>query len=74
MSKYAVSRFINGICLNPKEFLLEGEDPDGDVKLFDSEDEAKEFLSTQGMTLEEINDSIDEGYLFIEPYEEQEVE
>ena len=36
-----VARPINGICLNPDEYLL---DEDGKLKLFKDEEEAKNFL------------------------------
>ena len=57
---YVISQFINGICLNDKEFVLDG--PDGDIKKFDTEDEAKTFLIENGRCEEDL----DEGSIMID--------
>ena len=36
-----VYRYINGVCLNPREYLL---DEQGDVLDFESESQAREFM------------------------------
>jgi len=46
--KIKVGRHINGITLNGYEYLLTEED--GDIMLFDSEEQAKQFLLKQGET------------------------
>ena len=42
-----VGRHINGITLNPLEYLL---DNDGNVMEFENEDAAKAFLKEKGLT------------------------
>ncbi len=52
MSKVVVARPVNGITLNDElEFLL---DDNGEVKTFDSEKEARTFLTTAGVDPEEL--------------------
>ena len=46
-----VARPINGICLNPDEYLL---DVKGKIKLFRTEETAKNFLKKKGVTEEEM--------------------
>lgn len=46
-----ISRPINGICLNPDEYLL---DDDGKLKLFKDEEEAKNFLLENGALEEDL--------------------
>lgn len=55
-AKYGLGRSINGISLNGQEFVLDG--PEGDVKEFDSKEEAKQFLFSQGATQADFDDSI----------------
>jgi len=40
-----VGRHINGITINPLEFILNG---DGTEKTFENEDVAKDFLKSKG--------------------------
>ena len=54
-----IGRFENGICLNQLEYLLE--DKDGDVKLFASKNEAKDFLRSAGITNE---DSLEDCFVY----------
>ena len=52
MSKVAVARPIDGITLNSEmEFLL---DDSGEVRVFDSEEQAKVFLIAAGVGSEEL--------------------
>jgi len=52
MSKAVVARPINGITLNGElEFLL---DDDGEVRMFDSPEQAKSFLASAGVKPEEL--------------------
>ena len=46
-----ISRPINGICLNPDEYLL---DEEGKIKLFESESSARSWLADNGATEEEM--------------------
>jgi hypothetical protein len=46
-----VGRHINGITINPLEYLL---DDEGNEMLFDSEESAEEYLRLAGMTEDEI--------------------
>lgn len=46
-----VGRHINGITLNPLEWLL---DDKGNEKTFESEEQARKFLLDEGMTEEEL--------------------
>jgi len=62
MEKYSISRFINGITLNPKEYIL---DDDGEVRLF-SKSEALEL-----MDYGTIEDAWDDG-IYIELEKEME--
>ena len=52
MNKVVVARPVNGITLNDElEFLL---DDNGEVKTFDSEEEAQTFLIAAGVGLDEL--------------------
>lgn len=52
MSEIVVARPVNGITLNHElEFLL---DDNGEVRTFDSEEEARTFLIAAGVDLEEL--------------------
>ena len=66
---YAISMFINGICLNPKEFVLDG--PDGDVMLFEKPADALEYLRSVWKDMPKDASDIDEYGIFIEPYGEE---
>ena len=46
-----VARPINGICLNPDEYLL---DEEGKIKLFESESSARSWLADNGVNEEEM--------------------
>ncbi len=46
-----ISRPIEGICLNPDEYLL---DEEGKIKLFESESSARSWLADNGVTEEEM--------------------
>lgn len=54
-AKYALGRFINGICLNPLEFAL---DDDGNILEFDSPEAVKAFAVERGAHPDEFDDSI----------------
>lgn len=51
MKRIAVGRHINGITINPLEYLL---DDEGDLMTFESEEKAKEFLAEKGYTEEDM--------------------
>ena len=52
MGRVAVARPVNGITLNSEwEFLL---DDNGEVRLFDSEEQARRFLAAAGIEPEEL--------------------
>lgn len=51
MNGIVVGRHIDGITLNPLEYLL---DEDGEKIIFASEDAAKEYLAEKGVTEEEM--------------------
>ena len=46
-----IGRHIEGITINPLEYLL---DDNGKIMLFGCEEEAKEFLSSHGITEDEM--------------------
>lgn len=50
--KTIVGRHINGITINPLEYVLESED--GDIKEFDSEEDAIKFLLNVGADEEDL--------------------
>jgi hypothetical protein len=50
--KVKVGRHIEGISLNPLEYVLDG--PDGEIKWFESKEAAVEFLKTAGATDDDI--------------------
>ena len=66
MTQYAISMFEEGICLNPREYVLDA--PDGDVKLFDSIVAASVYLRSHWEDMPESIDDLDEYGVFIEPY------
>ena len=52
MSKVVVARPIDGITINTKlEFLL---DDDGEVRIFDNQEQARKFLTDAGIEPEEL--------------------
>lgn len=59
---FVVARPIEGITINGLEFLL---DDEGEMLLFESKDEAKQFLTEHGETLN--SEEMDEAYVFIDP-------
>ncbi len=56
-----VGRHINGICLNPLEYLL---DETGDIKKFVDEAAAKMFLKEQGYKDEDIEWFVFKTFIF----------
>ena len=61
MKGVIVGRHINGITINPLEYLLQD---DGNLMVFANEEVAKQFLYDSGFTNEDIE------YLVFEEYEE----
>ena len=59
---YTISRFINGICLNEKEFVLDDND---EVKLFEL-DEALELMGYQSV------EDAEDDWVFIEKADQKE--
>lgn len=55
MNGFVVAKHINNIALNDFEYLL---DKDGEIMVFESREEAQEFLKSTGYTDEEIAESI----------------
>ena len=51
MKKIVVGRHVNGITINPLEYLL---DDEGDLMTFESEEKAKEFLAEKGFSEEDM--------------------
>ena len=59
---YAIFRFINGICLNPKEYVLNDNDT---VKEFRTQEDALEFAGyddidageCEGIYIEDLNEA-----------------
>ena len=68
---YAISKFINDICLNPKEFVLDAPEPDGDVMLFEKPEDAFAFLQSVWEECPKDASHIYEYGIFIEPYGEE---
>jgi hypothetical protein len=65
MEKFVIFRHEEGICLNPREYLLDAPEPEGEWMTFESRQEAKEFLLSSGFD----EDQIDNG-VYIESLEE----
>lgn len=65
--EYAISRYINGVRLNEKEFAL---DEEHNVRLFDSFQAAKDFLLTRLVDCSEkdLQEDLDSGAIQIEIY------
>jgi hypothetical protein len=57
-----ITRFIEGITLNPKEYIL---DDNNEVMQFDDEESARAFLLNHGVPEEVIGNGI-----YIEDYDE----
>ena len=55
MKRFLISRFINGVILNPKEFVLTRT---GKVKWFKTKENAEKFLVKAGIKKEAIGDGI----------------
>ena len=68
-ASFAISMFEEGICLNPKEYVLDG--PDGDVMLFKGVGDAIAYLRSTWEDMPEDADDLDEYGIFIEPYGEE---
>lgn len=51
MKGVAVGRHIDGITINPLEYLL---DDEGELIVFESEESAKDFLKGKGFTDDDI--------------------
>lgn len=66
---FVISRFINGITLNPKEYILTEEN--GEVAQFETENDAFLFLKNSGAEIESIDGLWDSYGMQIE-WEEQE--
>ncbi len=69
MTQYAISMHPEGICLNEREYVLESDHPNADVKLFDSASKAETWLRKHWDDMPENPEDIDEYGVFIEPYE-----
>lgn len=55
-----IGRFINGICLNPLEYLLDKPEDEGGVPMeFESVEKAKEFLFSQVDDAEAMQEDLD---------------
>ena len=66
---FVISRFINGITLNPKEYIITEES--GDVAQFETENDAFLFLKKNGAEIESIDELWDSYGLQIEWEEEE---
>ncbi|MBA7624543.1 hypothetical protein ES703_31952 [subsurface metagenome] len=55
MQRFLIWRFINGVVLNPKEFVLTRT---GRVKWFKNKENAEKFLLKAGVKREAIGDGI----------------
>lgn len=67
MNKVLIARHINGICLNDREYVLDG--PEGKPMEFSSTEEATTFLFDKGVTQEDL----DNGCIFFVDAETKEV-
>ena len=63
--KYVIERPINGISLNGNEQML---DHFGNIALFDSEEEAKQYIVGLGNTIEIVEDDLDNCAILINEY------
>ena len=57
-----IGRYINGITLNPLEYILTNSDKDSPVKQFESEEVARDYLSENGVLDEDMEDFEFEPY------------
>jgi len=55
---FVISRFINGICLNDKEYVLDA--PEGNVMKFKTYEDAVEFLTDNGVKIGPDTDIFEE--------------
>ena len=69
VERYAISKYQEGICLNPREYVLDS--PDGNVMLFETHGQAASHLRKHWEDMPENLDDLDEYGIFIEPYKEQ---
>ena len=69
MTQYAISQHEEGICLNPREYVLESDHPGAEVKLFDSASDAIAWLRKEWEDMPTFPLDLDEYGIFIEPYE-----
>lgn len=60
-TKFVISRFQENICLNDKEYILEGPEPNADIKYFDSKEQAINFLSEATGVIQSEEDWSEEG-------------
>lgn len=55
-----IGKFINGICLNPMEYLLDKPEEDGGIPMeFENIEKAKEFLLEQADDKKAMKDDLD---------------
>ena len=66
-NQYAIERPINGIFLNGNEQML---DSNGDVLLFDSVLDAKQFIIDLGNSIEIVEQDLDNCAIQINEYKE----
>jgi len=59
----AIARHINGITINPYEYIL---NDDGDVITFNTKDECIQFLDEQTEVLQSEEQWEDDGVYFVE--------
>jgi len=59
----AIARHINGITINPYEYIL---NDDGDVITFNTKDECIQFLDEQTEVLQSEEQWEDDGIYFVE--------
>ena len=64
---YAISRHEEGICLNPREYVIDDKDK---VILFSNPGEAITYLRSHWEDMPLNTDDLDEYGVFIEPYME----
>lgn len=67
---FVIRRSIGGISLNGYEYVLDGKD--GDIKFFDSEEQARNFLINAGYSPEELQEDLDNCTIDINVWEEDE--
>ena len=72
MNGIIIGRHINGITLNPLEYVL---DEDGELMVFETQDKAKDFLREHGFDDEDVHSEYDDEkefykYLLMEQQEQ----